>query len=88
MEEKQEPKRNNWEFIEQDYINEVEATNCTPDEYFRERNPTSAVHKTTMYRHMKKFDAAYEARNRVLGDGAKEQSLLDSLEYYITDNPQ
>ena len=37
---------------------------------------------------MKKFDAAYEARNRVLGDGAKEQSLLDSLEYYITDNPQ
>ena len=37
---------------------------------------------------MKKFDLAYEAKNRVMGDGAKVLSMFDSLEHYIADNPQ
>jgi hypothetical protein len=37
---------------------------------------------------MKRFDLAYEAKNRVMGDGAKILSMFDSLEHYLADNPQ
>ena len=88
IEEKQKPKRLNWEAIEEEYYDELIARNCTPDQFFEDKILVSKPHRTTCFRHMKRFDLAYETKNRVIGDGAKVLSMFDSLEHYIADNPQ
>ena len=88
MKVNQKPARLNWQAVEEEYWDELEATNCTPEEFFKDKMIVSKVHRATMYRHIKVFDLAYETKNRVMGDGAKILSMFDSLEHYLADNPQ
>ena len=39
-----------------------------------------------MYRHVAKFDEAYEIKNRFYGDGAEELTLIESLDKYLEAN--
>ena len=42
---------NDFEAIMEEYVREVEETNCTPAEFFKERSIVSKKHKITMYRY-------------------------------------
>ena len=84
---KDEKTANDWEAVMEDYIKEVEATNCTPNEYFKDRSLESKKHKTTMYRYFERFEGYFATKQKVYGDGAKELSMLESLHTYIDLNP-
>ena len=49
--EKQLKDKEHWDYIFHDYIKEVEATNVTPMEYFKEKALVCMNYKKVMYRH-------------------------------------
>ena len=67
--------KEHWDFIFHDYIKNVEATNCTPAEYFNEKALICINYKKVMYQHFKKFKEYYDIKQEVYGDGAESRSL-------------